>query len=37
MAITDAPMPEFDHETGGTRRILERIPDGKTDWKPHAS
>ncbi len=36
MAIADALLPEFDHETGTTRKLLERVPDGKFDWKPHA-
>jgi uncharacterized damage-inducible protein DinB len=36
MALADALLPEFDHETGLTRRLLERLPDGRADWKPHA-
>lgn len=35
MAIKDALLPEFDHETGTTRRLLERVPDDKLAWKPH--
>ena len=35
MAITDALLPEFDHETGTTRRLLERLPEDKFGWKPH--
>ena len=35
MAFTDALLPEFDHETGVTRRLLERLPDDKFGWKPH--
>ena len=35
MAIADALLPEFDHEVATTRRLLERVPDGKFDWKPH--
>jgi uncharacterized damage-inducible protein DinB len=35
MAIRDALRPEFDMEMATTRRILERVPDGKTDWRPH--
>ncbi len=27
MAIKDALLAEFDHETATTRRLLERIPD----------
>jgi len=36
MALKDTLLAEFDHEMGTTRRLLERIPDGKFDWKPHA-
>jgi len=36
MAIVDALLPEYDHETATTRKLLERVPDGKFDWKPHA-
>src|SRR5580765_1135429 len=35
MAIKDALLAEYDHEMGTTRRLLERIPDDKLDWKPH--
>jgi uncharacterized damage-inducible protein DinB len=35
MAFADALLPEFDHETGVTRRLLERLPDDKFGWKPH--
>jgi uncharacterized damage-inducible protein DinB len=28
-------IPEFDQEMATTRRLLERVPDGKGDWKPH--
>ncbi|MDE3155961.1 MAG: DinB family protein [Acidobacteriota bacterium] len=35
MAIKDALLPEFDHEMGTTRRVLERVPDEKFGWKPH--
>jgi uncharacterized damage-inducible protein DinB len=36
MAIKDAILPEFDHEIASTRRLLERVPDDRPDWKPHA-
>jgi len=36
MALKDTLLAEFDHEMGTTRRLLERIPDDKFDWKPHA-
>jgi uncharacterized damage-inducible protein DinB len=29
-------LPEFDHEMANTRKSLERIPDDKLGWKPHA-
>jgi uncharacterized damage-inducible protein DinB len=35
MRITDTLLPEFDQEMKGTRRVLERVPDGRMDWKPH--
>ena len=35
MAIADALLPEFDHEMGMTRKLLERVPEDKFDWKPH--
>ena len=35
MAIKDALLPEFDHEMGTTRRVLERTPGDKLAWKPH--
>jgi len=35
MGIRDGILAEFDHEMATTRRTLERVPEGKTDWKPH--
>jgi uncharacterized damage-inducible protein DinB len=35
MAFTDALLPEFDHEMGTTRKLLERLPDEQLGWKPH--
>lgn len=35
MAITDALLPEYDHELATTRRLLERVPDADLSWKPH--
>jgi len=35
MAIADALLPELDHEVAVTRKLLERVPEGKSDWKPH--
>ncbi len=28
-------LPEFDQEMANTRKALERVPDGKLDFKPH--
>ena len=35
MAIKDALLPEFDHEMGSTRRVLERVPAADLKWTPH--
>lgn len=35
MALVDALLPEFDHEVALTRRLLERLPDGRLDYQPH--
>jgi uncharacterized damage-inducible protein DinB len=35
MAIRDHILAEYDHEMATTRRTLERVPEGKSDWKPH--
>ncbi|MEZ5289204.1 MAG: DinB family protein [Vicinamibacterales bacterium] len=35
MSIADALLPEFDREMGVTRRLLERVPDGQFEWRPH--
>lgn len=35
MPLVDALLPEFDHEMTVTRKVLERVPDGQFDWKPH--
>lgn len=35
MSIGQELLPEFDEEMKSTRRVLERIPDDKADWKPH--
>jgi len=36
MPLVDALLPEFDHEIAVTRKLLERVPDDKFAWKPHA-
>jgi uncharacterized damage-inducible protein DinB len=35
MPIRDSILPEFDYEMSATRKTLERVPEGKPDWKPH--
>ena len=35
MPLVDTLLPEFDHEMTMTRKVLERVPDDKRDWKPH--
>ena len=35
MPIARSLLPEFDHETRTTRTLIERIPEGRADWKPH--
>lgn len=34
-AYAEMILPEFDQEMTNTRKVLERIPDDKLDWKPH--
>jgi uncharacterized damage-inducible protein DinB len=36
MPFVDALLPEFDHEMTITRKMLERVPDDRFGWKPHA-
>ena len=33
--ITELLLAELEREAVGTRRMLERVPEGKPDWKPH--
>ena len=35
MTIAQTLLPEFDQEMATTRRVLERVPNDKADWKPH--
>jgi uncharacterized damage-inducible protein DinB len=35
MLLIDALLPEFDREMTLTRRLLERVPEDRFDWKPH--
>ncbi len=34
-SIAELLVAELDHEMPGTRRALERVPEGQNDWKPH--
>jgi uncharacterized damage-inducible protein DinB len=36
MNYAETILPEFDRETASTRKVLERVPDDKLDWQPHA-
>jgi len=36
MTMSDLLLPEFDEEMAATRRMLERVPEGKGGWQPHA-
>lgn len=33
--LNQAFLAELKHEARATKRILERVPEGKFDWKPH--
>jgi uncharacterized damage-inducible protein DinB len=35
MSIANLLLPEFDAEMVTTRRVLERVPDERIEWKPH--
>jgi uncharacterized damage-inducible protein DinB len=35
MRISDLLLPEYDNEITITRKVLERVPDDKAEWKPH--
>ena len=35
MAIVDLLRPELEQELAVTRRVLERVPDDRGEWKPH--
>jgi uncharacterized damage-inducible protein DinB len=34
--LTELFLADLEREAKGTRRALERVPDGRSDWKPHA-
>jgi len=35
MKMTELFFAELERETPLTRRVLERVPEGRNDWKPH--
>jgi uncharacterized damage-inducible protein DinB len=35
MSIGERLLPEFESEMTSTRKILDRVPDDKLDWRPH--
>ena len=35
MSTTAIPLKEFDQEMASTRKLLERVPAEKGQWKPH--
>jgi uncharacterized damage-inducible protein DinB len=35
MNLTDLFLAELDREVAATRRVLQRVPEGRADWRPH--
>ncbi len=35
MKMTDLILEDLEHEIPATRRVVERVPEGRDDWKPH--
>lgn len=35
MTMSERLLPEFEQEMKSTRRLLERVPSEKGEWKPH--
>lgn len=36
MKLAQLLLAQLERESAGTRKALERVPEGKNDWKPHA-
>jgi uncharacterized damage-inducible protein DinB len=36
MKLNELLLAQIEREARGTREALERVPEGKSDWKPHA-
>ena len=35
MTVGQSLLREFDEEMAATRRVIERVPDDKAEWRPH--
>jgi uncharacterized damage-inducible protein DinB len=35
MTFAESILPEFDQEMASTRKVLERLPEDRLDWRPH--
>ena len=35
MGLSQSLLPEFDQEMANTRKVLERVPEDRPDYKPH--
>lgn len=35
MSIAELLVPEFDQEMAGTRKVIEKVPEEKLNWKAH--
>jgi uncharacterized damage-inducible protein DinB len=35
MRLADAATAELEQESAATRRVLERVPENRLDWRPH--
>ena len=35
MTMAEFLVGEFNHESGSTRKVLERVPEQQVDWAPH--
>lgn len=35
MSFGESILPEFDQEMANTRKVLQRVPNDKLDWRPH--
>ncbi len=35
MKLAKLFLEQLENEAASSRRVLERVPDGRNDWKPH--